>query len=129
MSELLAMTLVEAAAAIAAKRASSLEFTQAALARAEALQSKYNAFVRIDAEEALAQARACDADLARGHVRGPLHGVPLAHKDMFYRAGRVSTCGSKIRAGWVAPSTAAVLERLDAAGAIQIGNLNMTEFA
>ena len=129
MSELLAMTLVEAAAAIAAKRASSLEFTQAALARAEALQSKYNAFVRIDAQEALAQARTCDADLARGHVRGPLHGVPMAHKDMFYRAGRISTCGSKIRAGWVAPTTATVLERLDAAGAIQIGNLNMTEFA
>ena len=53
----------------------------------------------------------------------------MAHKDMFYRAGRVSTCGSKIRADWVAPTTAAVLERLDAAGAIQIGNLNMTEFA
>ena len=129
MSELLAMTLVEAAAAIAAKRTSSVELTQAALARAEALQATFNAFVRIDAEEALAQARTCDADLARGQVRGPLHGVPMAHKDMFYRAGRISTCGSKIRAGWLAPSTAAVLERLDAAGAIQIGNLNMTEFA
>ena len=123
------MTLVEAAAAVREKRVSSLELTQAALSRAESLQPKFNAFVRIDTEEAQAVARACDADLARGRIRGPLHGVPLAHKDMFYRAGRISTCGSKIRAEWVAPETAAVLERLDAAGAIQIGTLNMTEFA
>ncbi len=129
MNAVHAMTLVEAAAAVREKRVSSLELTQAALSRAESLQPKFNAFVRVDAEEAQAAARACDADLARGRIRGPLHGVPLAHKDMFYRAGRISTCGSKIRAGWVAPETAAVLERLDAAGAIQIGTLNMTEFA
>jgi aspartyl-tRNA(Asn)/glutamyl-tRNA(Gln) amidotransferase subunit A len=60
---------------------------------------------------------------------GPLGGIPLAHKDMFYRAGRVSNCGSKIRRGWVATETAAVLERLDAAGALDIGTLNMAEFA
>jgi aspartyl-tRNA(Asn)/glutamyl-tRNA(Gln) amidotransferase subunit A len=123
------MTLVEAAAAVREKRVSSLELTQAALTRAQTFQPKFNAFVRIDAEGAQAAARACDADLARGHLRGPLHGVPLAHKDMFYRAGQVSTCGSKIRAEWQAPGTAAVLQRLDAAGAVQIGNLNMTEFA
>jgi aspartyl-tRNA(Asn)/glutamyl-tRNA(Gln) amidotransferase subunit A len=123
------MTLVEAAAAVREKRVSSVELTQAALTRAQTFQPKFNAFVRIDAEGALAAARACDADLARGHLRGPLHGVPLAHKDMFYRADQVSTCGSKIRADWKAPETAAVLQRLDAAGAVQIGNLNMTEFA
>jgi aspartyl-tRNA(Asn)/glutamyl-tRNA(Gln) amidotransferase subunit A len=58
-----------------------------------------------------------------------LAGIPLAHKDMFYRAGKVSNCGSKIRRGWVAPSTSAALERLAAAGALQIGTLNMAEFA
>lgn len=123
------LTLGEAAAAVREKRISSVELTSVALDRARTLQPRFNAFVRIDAEAALAAARDCDADLARGHVRGPLHGVPLAHKDMFYRAGKVSTCGSKIRADWKATETAAVLERLDAAGAIQIGNLNMTEFA
>ena len=87
---------------------------------------------------------ACDARIARWQPRlnafisrerhgsggkGPLSGVPLAHKDMFYRAGKVSNCGSKIRKGWVAAETATVLERLDAAGALQIGTLNMAEFA
>ena len=129
MADPLHMTLVEAAAAVRARQVSSVELTQAAIDRAQALQPKVNAFVRIKADEAMAAARACDADLARGVVRGPLHGVPMAHKDMFYRAGEVSTCGSKIRADWKAPETAAVLERLDAAGAVQIGNLNMTEFA
>ena len=129
MSSLLDMGLAEAAQAITTRRVSSLELTQAALDRAAQLQPRFNAFVRIDAEEALAAARACDAETSQGTMRGPLHGVPLAHKDMFYRQGKVSTCGSKIRADWVADSTACVLERLDAAGAIQIGTLNMTEFA
>ena len=123
------LSLTAAAAAIRDKRVSALELTRAALARAHALQPACNPFVRIDEEEALSAARACDAELAAGELRGPLHGVPLAHKDMFYRKGRVSTCGSKIRADWRADSTASVLEKLDAAGAIQIGNLNMTEFA
>jgi aspartyl-tRNA(Asn)/glutamyl-tRNA(Gln) amidotransferase subunit A len=60
---------------------------------------------------------------------GALGGIPLAHKDMFYRAGQVSNCGSKIRKGWVAAETSAALERLDAAGALDIGALNMSEFA
>ena len=123
------LSLTGAAAAIRDKRVSALELTRAALARAHALQPACNPFVRIDEDEALSAARACDAELAAGELRGPLHGVPLAHKDMFYRKGRVSTCGSKIRADWRADSTASVLEKLDAAGAIQIGNLNMTEFA
>jgi len=129
VSGVLDMSLAAAAQAVAARRVSSLELTQAALDRAAQLQPKFNAFVRIDADLALAAARACDAETAQGKSRGPLHGVPLAHKDMFYRRGKVSTCGSKIRADWVADTTAAVLERLDAAGAIQIGTLNMTEFA
>ena len=64
-----------------------------------------------------------------GRAIGPLHGVPLAHKDMFYRAGEVCTCGSKIRADFVPDHTATVLTRLDAAGGIELGRLNMAEFA
>src|SRR5207249_9483302 len=56
-------------------------------------------------------------------------GVPLAHKDMFYRKGRVSNCGSKIRRGWIAQETSTALSRLDSAGMTQIGTLNMAEFA
>ena len=123
------MSLTEAAQALRDRKVSSVELTQAALAAAKALQPKVNAFVRIDEESALAAARACDAEIAQGKSRGPLHGVPLAHKDMYYRKGLVSTCGSKIRGQWVAPTTASALEKLDAAGAVQIGNLNMTEFA
>ncbi len=123
------VTLTQAARALREGSVSSVELTQAAIDAARALQQRLNAFVRIDEESALATARACDADLAKGKLRGPLHGVPLAHKDMYYRKGLVSTCGSKIRGQWVAPTTASALERLDAAGAVQIGNLNMTEFA
>jgi aspartyl-tRNA(Asn)/glutamyl-tRNA(Gln) amidotransferase subunit A len=129
MSDMLELSLTEVASALRARKISSFELTQAALKRAHALQPNCNAFVRIDDEAALAQARAYDADLARGKLRGPLHGVPLAHKDMYYREGQVSTCGSKLRADWKASETAEVLKRLDAAGAIQIGTLNMTEFA
>src|SRR3954462_5684903 len=74
-------------------------------------------------------ARAADRALANGKIKGPLHGVPLAHKDMYYVTGKPAECGSKIRKGWVAPSTATALTRLHAAGAHRLGALNMVEFA
>jgi aspartyl-tRNA(Asn)/glutamyl-tRNA(Gln) amidotransferase subunit A len=123
------MSLAQAAAAIRARQLSSVEATQAALARIADWQPRLNCFIALDAEGALKQAAALDADLARGRIRGALHGVPLAHKDMFYRAGRISTCGSEIRRHWRASITATVLERLDAAGAVDLGALNMSEFA
>jgi aspartyl-tRNA(Asn)/glutamyl-tRNA(Gln) amidotransferase subunit A len=102
---------------------------EAVFARADSVQKKLNCFVRIDADEALAAARLADRELARGSVRGLLHGVPMAHKDMYYREGVPSSCGSKIKRDMPAPSTATVLKRLDAAGALQFGVLNMAEFA
>lgn len=127
--DLLGMSMTAAARAIASGAVTSVALTEAAIARAKALQPRFNAFVRIDEASALAQARACDEERAQGKLRGPLHGVPLAYKDMFYRKGAVSTCGSALRKDWVADTTATVVEKLDAAGAIQIGTLNMTEFA
>ena len=127
--DLLGMSMTAAARAIARGEVASVALTEAAIARAKALQPRFNAFVRIDEEQALTQARACDAERVQGKLRGPLHGVPLAYKDMFYRKGTVSTCGSALRKDWVADTTATVVEKLDAAGAIQIGTLNMTEFA
>jgi aspartyl-tRNA(Asn)/glutamyl-tRNA(Gln) amidotransferase subunit A len=85
------------------------ELLQACRARIERWQPRINAFIDLDP------------------APGP--GVPLAHKDMFYRAGRVSSCGSKIRRGWVANETSAALARLDAAGFADLGRLNMSEFA
>lgn len=127
--DLCSLTLVEAAAAIRGKRASSVEITQACLDRAEALQPVLNCFIALEADEALAAARGADEDLARGAVRGSLHGVPLAHKDLLYRAGKVMTGGSKILADFVPQTTATVLKRLTDAGAINLGTLNMAEFA
>ncbi len=128
-AELTHLTLVQAAEAIAARQVSSLEVVQACLARIDKQQSVLNAFIAVDGEQGLQAAREADAELARGRCRGPLHGVPLAHKDLFYRAGRVSTCGSKILRDYVPDHTATVLGRLDAAGALEIGRLNMAEFA
>jgi aspartyl-tRNA(Asn)/glutamyl-tRNA(Gln) amidotransferase subunit A len=126
VSDPTAWTLVEAAAAIKAGRISARELTAACLERVERLQPSLNAFIRIEAERALAMADACDAARDKS---APLHGVPLAHKDMFYRAGRPCTCGSKIRADFVPSVTATVMARLDAAGAVNLGGLNMSEFA
>jgi aspartyl-tRNA(Asn)/glutamyl-tRNA(Gln) amidotransferase subunit A len=127
--EIAGLDLVEAAAAIRARRLSSEEVTRACIARAERAQPSLNAFISLDAEGALAAARAADRAQAAGRELGPLHGVPLAHKDMFYRRGRVVTCGSRIRADFVPELTATALERLDRAGAIDLGGLNMSEFA
>jgi aspartyl-tRNA(Asn)/glutamyl-tRNA(Gln) amidotransferase subunit A len=122
-------SLVEAADAVAARRISSEELVRACLARIERTQPALNTFLGVEAEDALAAARVADAELARGRPRGPLHGVPLAHKDMFYRAGKLCTCGSLIRRDWRPDVTCTLLERLDAAGAITVGRLNMNEFA
>ena len=121
--------LTAIADAIAEGRITSVEATEACLARIETWQPRTNAFLRIYREKALAQAKAMDAELAAGRSRGPLHGVPMAHKDMYYRKGEVSTGGSAIRRDWTAPATATVLGKLDAAGVVELGFLNMAEFA
>ncbi|MGA7325176.1 MAG: amidase [Rhodomicrobium sp.] len=123
------LTLTGASAAIRDRQLSSVELTKSLLTRIEQWQPKLNAFVRLNPEEALAAASEADAALARGQVRGPLHGVPLAHKDMYYRAGKLAECGSKIRRGWIAPGTATALQRLGDAGALYLGALHMSEFA
>ncbi|MCY7371604.1 MAG: amidase [Polaromonas sp.] len=115
--------------AIRRKEVTAHSAMEAVLARADSVQTKLNCFVRIDHDEALAAAHLADAELARGVVRGPLHGVPMAHKDMYYREGVASSCGSRIKRAMPAPTTATALKRLDAAGAIQFGVLNMAEFA
>jgi len=123
------LSCVELAAAIRERRTTCVAAMEAVLERASTVQPKLNCFLRVDADAALAAAHLADREIARGYVRGPLHGVPMAHKDMYYRRGVVSTCGSKILRDTPAAATAKVLEHLDAAGAIQFGVLNMAEFA
>ena len=123
------MSLTEAAQAIAQKRLSSREATQSCLTRIARWQPRLNAFMAIEAEAALAGADDADAALAKGNNRGALHGVPLAHKDMYYDAGKVVTCGSRIRRDFVATVTSTALQRLKDAGTIRLGSLQMSEFA
>jgi aspartyl-tRNA(Asn)/glutamyl-tRNA(Gln) amidotransferase subunit A len=123
------MSLVEVANAIADKRLSSHEATISCLHRVAQWQPRLNAFMSIEADAALKAADAADTALAKGNYRGRLHGVPLAHKDMYYDEGHVVTCGSKIRRDFVAKTTATALQRLKDAGSIRLGSLQMVEFA
>ena len=101
--------------------------TAAALSRADAVQPALNAFIELRRDQALTQARERDRDAAAGHWRGPLHGIPLAHKDCFERAGEAMTVGSQVVDRVPGVRTATVLTRLDDAGAIDLGMLNMSE--
>ena len=123
------MSLVSVAKAIASKEVSSREVTKSCLDRIAQWQPHLNAFMSIEADAALAAADAADAALAKGKASGVLHGVPLAHKDMYYEAGKVVTCGSLIRRDFVATTTSTALQRLKDAGTIRLGSLQMVEFA
>ncbi len=129
MTEIADWSLVETADAIAARKVSAMEVTEAMLARITKRQPLLNAYVRIDEEGVRAEAKAADEKLVHGGAIGSLHGVPLAHKDMFYRPGVPVTCGSAIRRNFRPDYLATVLARLDAAGAVTLGALNMSEFA
>ena len=124
-------SLTDAAEAIQQKNISAVELTQSCLQRIEASQAqeKLNCFISLDKEGALAQAQQADQASAKGESVGILHGVPLAHKDMYYRQGVISTCGAKIRREFRPDHTATVITRLANAGALNLGGLNMAEFA
>jgi aspartyl-tRNA(Asn)/glutamyl-tRNA(Gln) amidotransferase subunit A len=129
MSDLADLTLVEAAAAVRGGEATSAALLQACLANVDAAEAQVNATIWINREGAMAAAEAADAAVARGGALGRLHGLPLAHKDMYYQAGRRCTCGSEIRRDFVPDVTATVIERLAEAGAYAFAGLNMAEFA
>jgi aspartyl-tRNA(Asn)/glutamyl-tRNA(Gln) amidotransferase subunit A len=121
------LTITELAAALRARKTSSVELTQGFLARI----SKYKdlgAFITLDPERSVAQAKAADARLARGEA-SPLCGVPIAQKDIFCADGWLTTCGSKMLSNFVAPYDATVIARFNAAGAVTLGKTNMDEFA
>ena len=129
MSELASLSLERVAAGLQSGEFRSVDVTRAVLARAERAQQRSTCFLAIEHDDALIAAAAADVARAAGRVLGPLHGVPLAHKDMLARAGKVVRYGSRVRPGHAPATRAVVLERLARAGAIDIGALAMAEFA
>jgi aspartyl-tRNA(Asn)/glutamyl-tRNA(Gln) amidotransferase subunit A len=127
--DLAGLSLTEAAEAVARAEVTSVELLAACLARIDALNPTVNATIWVDREAAFAAARRADRAVRDGAELGPLHGIPLAHKDMFYRAGSRTTCGAELRRDHRPAATATALELLDAAGAYQFAGLNMAEFA
>jgi aspartyl-tRNA(Asn)/glutamyl-tRNA(Gln) amidotransferase subunit A len=123
------LTAAEASRAFAARRLSPVELTEALLARIARLDPKVNAFIRLDAEAARAAARAAEAEIAAGRIRGPLHGVPVGIKDIIDVAGLPTTGHSKILVDNIASADAVVVSRLRQAGAIVLGKLSTHEFA
>jgi len=121
-------TLKELGKALTEKQISSAELTQLHLDRIARLNPEINAFITVDAEKSLAQARAADARLAAGNG-GPLTGIPIAQKDIFCATGWRTTCGSKMLGNFVSPYDATVITKFDAAGAVNLGKTNMDEFA
>ena len=123
------MTIHEASEALRARRVSAVELTRAALSRIERLNSSLGAFITVTADAALALAEQADRELAAGRDRGPLHGIPMALKDLFYTRGVRTTSGSKVFENFVPDENAAVVDRLEAAGAVLLGKLNLHELA
>jgi aspartyl-tRNA(Asn)/glutamyl-tRNA(Gln) amidotransferase subunit A len=129
VSELHWLTAAEAVREFAARRLSPVELLTALLARIERLDPKLHAFIRLDADAAMDAARAAEAEIVAGRVRGPLHGVPVGIKDIVDVAGLPTTCHSKILVDNIAHADAAVIAKLRQAGAIILGKLSTHEFA
>jgi len=113
---------------LANKEISSVELTQTFLNRIDALNPNINAYIALDQEKTLAQAKAADVRIAAGNVT-PLTGIPIAQKDIFCAVGWKTTCGSKMLENFVAPYDAHVITQFDQAGAVNLGKTNMDEFA
>lgn len=123
------LSITEASRLIRDRKVSPVELTQSCLKRIERLNPKLNAFITVTAESALAQAREAESEIKGGHWRGPLHGIPIALKDLFDTAGVRTTAASGLFKDRVPVQDAEIVRRLKDAGAVLLGKLNMHEFA
>jgi aspartyl-tRNA(Asn)/glutamyl-tRNA(Gln) amidotransferase subunit A len=122
-------TIAGLAGQIRAGRLSPVEVTRECLARIDRLDGRLRTFITLDAEGALRAAGILEAEARAGRWRGPLHGVPLAYKDLCHIPGLPTSCGTRFPSYFVGAGEATVVSRLAAAGAITLGKLNMTELA
>jgi aspartyl-tRNA(Asn)/glutamyl-tRNA(Gln) amidotransferase subunit A len=122
-------SLTELHAALAARKVSSVELTRLFLDRIRGLNGVLNAYITLDEETSLAQARKADERRAKGQAGGPLAGIPVAHKDIFCTRELRTTCGSKMLEHYTSPYDAHVIEQFGRAGAVLLGKTNMDEFA
>lgn len=123
------LTITAAAEQIRIHQLSPVELVRSCLQRIDQLESRLQAWVTIDRDGAFAAARHCEEEIQRGHYRGPLHGIPIGIKDIFYTAGMKTTAGSPIYADFIPDYDATVVRRLKEAGAIILGKAQTTEFA
>ena len=129
MDELIYSSATSLARAIRVKQVSSQEVVEAYIHRIEAVNPQLNAVVQLTTDAALTQARQADVALARGEIKGPLHGIPITIKDSFDTEGIISTAGTKGRATYVPQQDATAVARLRAAGAILLGKTNLPELS
>ena len=128
-NELAFATISDLAPKLRSKKISPVELTELALSRIERHDGALNSFITVMAEHARMAAKAAEKAIVAGDYRGPLHGVPIAVKDLYATAGTLTTFGSPLFADWVPDHDAAVIERLKAAGAIILGKTNLHELA
>ena len=123
------MTIAGAGRMLRGGETTSVALTEAAIARMEATEARLNAFITPTPDDALASARQADADLAAGNDHGPLHGIPIAIKDLCATRGIRTTAGSAVLGDWVPDFDATVVRKLHEGGAVSLGKLNLHEFA
>jgi aspartyl-tRNA(Asn)/glutamyl-tRNA(Gln) amidotransferase subunit A len=129
MSEIGYATIAEVAPRLESGELSPVELTQACLDRISALDGEISAFITVLADSALEEARHAEGEIRAGNYRGPLHGIPIAHKDLLYTNGVRTTAGSRVLADFVPDVDATVVRKLREAGTILLGKLNLHEFA
>ena len=108
---------------------SPVEIVEALLARIAEFNDRLRTFIYIDKDRALEEAREAEKEIRKGRYRGPLHGIPVAHKDIFDVRGLPTTAASKVMTGYIASEDSVVAARLRRAGAVCLGKLNLWEFA
>ncbi len=123
------MTIAEAAEALRSRRVSSVELTKECLAQIDKLNPVLNASITVTGDSAMARAQELDREFAGGIDRGPLHGIPIAHKDLMWTKGVRTTSGSKLFADFVPDRDASVVTKLSEAGAVMVGKTGLHELA